>query len=513
MQNKENYLLEATGINKTFGGTKALDDVQIHIKPASVHGLMGENGAGKSTLMKVIMGIIQADSGTLIFDGKKCHFTTPKQALERGIVMIHQELSYIPYRSIYENIYLNREPVNKFGIINHKKMYNDTMDLLKSLNFDSIIGNPKQLMANLTVSQQQMVEIAKAVSYNAKLVIMDEPSSAITEKEIDILFNVIRDLKKRGISIIYTTHKMEETYKIVDDLTILRDGKWIATGTKEEIDNTKLITYMVGRSLEDFYQTDNSHKDIGDEIIRVENLSSGNKFQNISFNIRKGEILGFAGLVGSGRTEIAETIFGIRKLSSGKIFFKNKEIDIKRPIDAIKNKIAFITEDRKNTGIYPMLSVSSNMTVVSLNQFLNNMHLLNYKKLNEKCQTLKDKLSIKMSSINVPISSLSGGNQQKVLLARWMLEDVDLFIFDEPTRGIDIGAKTEIYQLIRDLAKKGCAVMFISSEMPEIIANCDRILVMNSGRLMGILDNKNITQEDIMTLAAGIDKENNKNVQ
>lgn len=504
MENKQKYLLEATGINKTFGGTKALENVQIHVKPASVHGLMGENGAGKSTLMKTIMGIIQPDSGTLIFDGKKCHFTSPKQALDIGIVMIHQELSYIPYRSISENIYLNREPVNKIGIINHKKMYNDTLELLKSLNFDDIIGDPKQLMANLTVSQQQMVEIAKAVSYNAKLVIMDEPSSAITEKEIDILFNVIRDLKSRGISIIYTTHKMEETYKIVDDLTILRDGKWIATGTKEEIDNDKLITYMVGRSLEDFYKSDNSNKQIGEEIIRVENISSGKKFQNISFSIRSGEILGFAGLVGAGRTEIAEAIFGIRKLTSGKIFFNGKEIEIKKPIDAIKNKIAFITEDRKNTGIYPMLSVASNMTIVSLKKFLNNFRLINYKNLNNKCQDLKDKLSIKMSNIGTPISSLSGGNQQKVLLARWMIEDVDLFIFDEPTRGIDIGAKSEIYQLIRDLAKKGCAVMFISSEMPEIIANCDKVLVMNSGNLMGILDKEGITQEKIMKLAAGM---------
>lgn len=505
MENKQQYLLEATGINKTFGGTKALDDVQIHIKPASVHGLMGENGAGKSTLMKVIMGIIQPDSGTLMFDGKHCHFTSPRQALEMGIVMIHQELSYIPYRSVCENLYLNREPLNKFGLINHKKMYNDALELLKSLNFDTIIGDPKKLMTELTVSQQQMVEIAKAVSYNAKLVIMDEPSSAITEKEIDILFHVIRDLKSRGISIIYTTHKMEETYKIVDDITILRDGKWIATGSKDEIDNTKLINYMVGRSLDDFYNIDKTKKNIGEEIIRVENLSSENKFKDVSFSIRRGEILGFAGLVGSGRTEIAEAIFGIRKLSSGKIFFNGNEINIKKPIDAIKNKIAFITEDRKVTGIYPMLSVANNMTIVSLNKFLSKFQLLNYKVLNNECENLRSKLSIKMSNINIPISSLSGGNQQKVLLARWMIEDVNLFIFDEPTRGIDIGAKTEIYQLIRDLANRGCAVMFISSEMPEIIANCDRVVVMNSGNLMGILDKEGLTQEKIMTLAAGME--------
>lgn len=505
MENKQQYLLEATGINKTFGSTKALDDVQIHIKPASVHGLMGENGAGKSTLMKVIMGIIQPDSGTLMFDGKHCHFTSPRQALEMGIVMIHQELSYIPYRSVCENLYLNREPLNKFGLINHKKMYNDALELLKSLNFDTIIGDPKKLMTELTVSQQQMVEIAKAVSYNAKLVIMDEPSSAITEKEIDILFHVIRDLKSRGISIIYTTHKMEETYKIVDDITILRDGKWIATGSKDEIDNTKLINYMVGRSLDDFYNIDKTKKNIGEEIIRVENLSSENKFKDVSFSIRRGEILGFAGLVGSGRTEIAETIFGIRKLSSGKIFFNGNEINIKKPIDAIKNKIAFITEDRKVTGIYPMLSVANNMTIVSLNKFLSKLQLLNYKVLNNECENLRSKLSIKMSNINIPISSLSGGNQQKVLLARWMIEDVNLFIFDEPTRGIDIGAKTEIYQLIRDLANRGCAVMFISSEMPEIIANCDRVVVMNSGNLMGILDKEGLTQEKIMTLAAGME--------
>lgn len=505
MENKQQYLLEATGINKTFGSTKALDDVQIHIKPASVHGLMGENGAGKSTLMKVIMGIIQPDSGTLMFDGKHCHFTSPRQALEMGIVMIHQELSYIPYRSVCENLYLNREPLNKFGLINHKKMYNDALELLKSLNFDTIIGDPKKLMTELTVSQQQMVEIAKAVSYNAKLVIMDEPSSAITEKEIDILFHVIRDLKSRGISIIYTTHKMEETYKIVDDITILRDGKWIATGSKDEIDNTKLINYMVGRSLDDFYNIDKTKKNIGEEIIRVENLSSENKFKDVSFSIRRGEILGFAGLVGSGRTEIAEAIFGIRKLSSGKIFFNGNEINIKKPIDAIKNKIAFITEDRKVTGIYPMLSVANNMTIVSLNKFLSKLQLLNYKVLNNECENLRSKLSIKMSNINIPISSLSGGNQQKVLLARWMIEDVNLFIFDEPTRGIDIGAKTEIYQLIRDLANRGCAVMFISSEMPEIIANCDRVVVMNSGNLMGILDKEGLTQEKIMTLAAGME--------
>lgn len=500
----ENFLLKANNISKTFGGTKALENVQINVKPATVHGLMGENGAGKSTLMKIIMGILQADSGSIIFDGEKCLFSTPREAINKGIAMIHQELAYIPHRSICENIYLHREPLNKLRLVDHKKMYNDTVKLLKNLNFDSIIGDPNKNMASLTVSQQQMVEIAKAVSYNAKLVIMDEPSSAITETEIDRLFGVIESLKKRGISVIYTTHKMEETYKIVDEITVLRDGKWIATGTKNEIDNKKLITYMVGRSLEDFFVKDNSKKEIGEEIIKVENLSSKNAFNDVSFSVKKGEILGFAGLVGSGRTEIAETIFGIRKKSSGKIFYKGNEIEIKKPKDAIKNKIAFITEDRKVTGIYSMLSVLDNITIVSIDQFLSKFYLLKHKIMEEKCENLRKKLSIKMSNIRAPISSLSGGNQQKVLLARWMAKDVDLYIFDEPTRGIDIGAKTEIYHLIKELSKSGCATIFISSEMPEIIANCDKIAVMNGGKLMGTLEKNEATQENIMTLAAGI---------
>ena len=501
MGDEKKVILEMKNISKYFPGVQALDNAQLTVKEGEVVALMGENGAGKSTLMKCLFGIYHKDKGEIFLDGKEVNFTSPKQALNNGVAMVHQELNQVRQRSVADNIWLGKYPT-KFGIVDEKKMFDDTKAIFDDLE---IPLNPKTKVNTLSVSEMQMVEIAKAVSYNAKLVIMDEPSSAITEKEIDILFNVIRDLKSRGISIIYTTHKMEETYKIVDEITILRDGKWIATGSKEEIDNTKLINYMVGRSLEDFYQADNSKRDIGEEIIKVEKLSCDNVFKDISFSIRRGEILGFAGLVGSGRTEIAEAIFGIRKINSGKIFYKGEEIFIRKPIDAIKNRIAFITEDRKITGIYSMLSVASNITIVSLNKFLNSLRFIDYKKLNNACEDLRKKLSIKMADIKIPISSLSGGNQQKVLLARWMIEDIDLFIFDEPTRGIDIGAKSEIYQLIRNLAKNGCAVMFISSEMPEIIANCDKIVVMNGGNLMGILDKEGITQEKIMTLAAGLE--------
>lgn len=501
---KDKFLLEANGINKTFGGTKALDDVQIHVRPASVHGLMGENGAGKSTLMKIIMGIITADSGDIIFDDKKCNFTSPIEALESGIVMIHQELAYVPYRSIAENIFLYREPITGFKLVDHKKMYNDSIELLKNLKFDGVIGDPKKQMVSLTVAQQQMVEIAKAVSYNAKLVIMDEPTSAITQSEIERLFDVIRDLKSRGISIIYTTHKMEETYKIVDEITVLRDGKWIETDDIKQIDSQRLVKLMVGRDISQFFGSRTENKKIGDEVLKVENLCASHAFSDVSFSIRQGEVLGFAGLVGSGRTEIAETIFGIRKKTSGKIYFKGKEIDIKKPSDAIAKKMAFLTEDRKVTGIYPMLSVEDNITVVYIKKFLSKLGLIKYKNMNQTCVDLGKSLSIKMSGIGAPVSSLSGGNQQKVLLARWMVDNVDLFILDEPTRGIDVGAKSEIYRLIDELSQKGHTIIFISSEMPEILANCDRVLVMNGGKLMGILDRKEATQEKIMTLAAGM---------
>lgn len=497
----QEYILEMKNISKSFPGVKALDDVSINIKKGSVHALMGENGAGKSTLMKCIFGIYNPDEGKVILDGKEVQFKTSKEALDNGISMIHQELHPIPYRSVMENIWLGRYPVKNYGIIkvvDEKKMYKDTEELLKSVSMDI---KPDTLMANLSVSQVQGVEIAKAVSYNSKVIVMDEPTSSLTESEVEGLFKIINKLRKQGVSIIYISHKMEEILEIADDVTIMRDGKYIGTWEASGLTTDLIISKMVGRSLTNrFPKKENKPTDV---VMKVEDFTSINlkSFKDINFELRKGEILGIAGLVGAQRTEMVEAIFGLRNISKGKLIINGEQVKINSPIDAKKHKIALLTEERRSTGIIPVLSIEENMLIASLKKYLKGGIYLD-KKMGE--QVVEDnikKLRIKTPSSKTQIQHLSGGNQQKVLFSRWLLTDPDILILDEPTRGIDVGAKYEIYCIIADLAKKGKSIIMISSEMSELLGMSDRIMVMCNGKMTKVLNGKEANQELIMNYA------------
>jgi len=493
---KAMYILEMNNITKEFPGVKALQDVNLYVKEGTVHALMGENGAGKSTLMKILMGIYSPDKGTVKFKGQKLKLNSISHALKNGISMIHQELSPILHMTVAENIFVGREPTyGKTGFINHKKLVERTRKLFEKLEIDI---NPKAKMADLSIANMQIVEIAKAISYNSSLIIMDEPTSAITEKEVDHLFKIIRSLKKKGVAIIYITHKMEELHQIADEVTVLRDGQYIGTDLIKNITKDKLIEMMVGRELKQSFQR--PEKVIKDVALSVQNLSVDGHFHDISFEVKKGEILGIAGLMGSGRSEVIETIFGVRKANSGEIFVNGKKTVINSPRDAINLGMGLLTEDRKLTGCFLPLSVMDNMVTVNIDKYTNGLGLLSKKKMKEDCLNQKKMLEIKTPHLKQIIQNLSGGNQQKVLLARWLLRDPDILFLDEPTRGIDIGAKAEIYNLIFDLAKKGKAIVVISSEMPEILGLSDRIMVMSEGYKAGELTREEASQEKIMEL-------------
>ncbi len=496
---ENNYILEVEDATISFPGVLALDNVHLKVKKGTVHALMGENGAGKSTLMKILIGIYRADSGTVKFRGEELKIENTHDALKKGISMIHQELSPVPYMTVAENIYLGREPVYaKTGLVNMHKMVNDTVALFEKLKIKGI--NPKSKMRDLSIANMQMVEIAKAISYNSDLIIMDEPTSAITEKEVEHLFEIIHDLKANGISIIYITHKMDEVFKITDEVTVLRDGKFVGTEPASGLNKDMLIEMMVGRELKNVFPKEETV--IGDVILSVRNLTKKGQFENISFDLRYGEILGIAGLMGAGRTEVIQSLFGITRPDSGEIYINNKKIEIKTPEDAIKNKMALLTEDRKQSGLFLTLSVKDNIIMASMRNFLKGL-FVNNKKVNETCEGEKGKLDIRTPSINQRIQYLSGGNQQKVLISRWLLTYPDILILDEPTRGIDVGAKSEIHKLMSGLAKEGKAVIMISSELPEILGMSDRILVMHEGRLTGELSREEATQERILAFATG----------
>lgn len=490
------YVLQMKGISKSFPGVKALNNVDLNITAGRVHALMGENGAGKSTLMKCLIGIHPPTEGDILYKGKEVVFPNTNAALNMGISMIHQELSPVLHRSIMENIWLGREPLNGFGLVDHKKMYKMTVDLLKDLDLDL---DPKEKMIQLTVAKMQMIEIAKAVSYNSEIVIMDEPTSALTDREVDHLFRIIDRLKKQGTAIIYISHKMDEIFQISDEITILRDGEYIATHEAKDLDTNKLIALMVGRELTAMFPKVECK--IGEERLRVENLTIDGVFKDVSFNLKKGEILGVAGLVGAGRTEVIETIFGMRSKSSGRIFIDNKEVNIKSPEDAITHKIALLTEDRRQTGIFPMLSVKDNTVMAHMKSYVNPFGLLNHSKIHKDCEEYKEAIRIKTPHLEQQIQNLSGGNQQKVLVARWLLTDPDILILDEPTRGIDVGAKSEIHSLITKLAGEGKSIIMISSELPEVLGMSDRIMVMHEGRVTGIVSREKANQENIMAYA------------
>ncbi|MEA5050163.1 MAG: sugar ABC transporter ATP-binding protein [Oscillospiraceae bacterium] len=500
------YLLEMKGVCKSFPGVKALDDVSLQLRPGSVHALMGENGAGKSTLMKCMFGVYKMDAGEIIYQGKPTQILNPFDALQKGIAMVHQELQPIPERSIAENIYCGRYPTKKLlgfiTVVDHQKMYADTKVLLEKLGLSF---DPRAKLGTLSVSQMQLVEIAKAVSADAKIVIMDEPTSSLTQNEVDVLFGIIDKLRAQGCAVVYISHKMEEILRIADEVTIMRDGKYIGTWPAKDLTNDMIITRMVGRELTNLYPPRTNKP--GEVVLEVRDYTSihPKSFRNCSFDLRKGEILGVGGLVGAQRTELMEGVFGLRAKTSGTVVYKGRQLRINRPEDAIDNGIALLTEDRRGSGIFGVLSVADNVSVASLRQYLEFRVMLNDKKIASLVKENVDKLNIKTPSIKTLIQSLSGGNQQKVIISRWLANDPDVLIMDEPTRGIDVGAKYEIYTIMAQLAKEGKSIIMISSEMGELIGMADRIMVMCDGRITGVVEGADMNQEKIMELATRFD--------
>ena len=493
----DNVILQMENISKSFPGVNALSNVNLAVRRGTIHALMGENGAGKSTLMKILDGMYTPDSGQIIFQGQTVTVDTTQTALKLGISMIHQELSPIPHMSVAENIFLGREPLARFGMIDKRKMNTDTKALLHRLEIDI---NPTTLMKDLSVANTQMVEIAKAISYDSRLIIMDEPTSAITEREVAHLFSMIRSLKAKGVSIIYITHKMDEVFQIADDITVLRDGKHIATVPASETNRDHLITMMVGRELTEMFPKEVAP--IGEIVLSVRNLTRKGIVEDVSFDLHRGEILGIAGLMGAGRTTVIESIFGIHKIDAGEITIKGRKTRINSPADAIKNGLALLTEDRKLTGIMGVLPVRDNMVIASLPNY-EKRGLLDGRRIEATYKQEKTRLDIKSPSMFQLIKLLSGGNQQKVLVSRWLLTSPDILILDEPTRGIDVGTKAEIHKLMSRLAQDGKAIIMISSELPEILGMSDRILVMHEGKVGGLFERKDATQKSIMEAATG----------
>lgn len=490
-------LLSMENICKKFGNTVALDNVTLKLEKKSIHALMGENGAGKSTLMKCLFGVYRKDSGVIKLNGNEVNFKSSKQALDSGVAMVHQELNQVLEQTVLENIWLGKFKT-RFGIIDKKEMYDNTLDIFKNLGIDI---DPDVKIGTLSVSQRQMVEIAKAVSYNAKIIVMDEPTSSLNEREVEHLFKILNMLKDNDCGIIYISHKMSEILEISDTVTVMRDGKNIATHPAKGLSTDKIINLMVGRELtERFPQKTNNPSDI---ILNVKNLTT--KYQpalkDISFSLKKGEILGIAGLVSSGRTEILETLFGMRKVESGTISVNGTVVVNNNPRQAKKNKFALLTEERRFNGIFPSLSIEANTTISSLKDY-NRLFYIDNSLLNQVTNESVQKLKVKTSDIKSKIKTLSGGNQQKVIIGRWLLTKPEILLLDEPTRGIDVGAKYEIYQIINELASNGKGIIVVSSEMPELLGICDRIMVMSNYRIAGILENKNLNQETIMKLAS-----------
>jgi len=487
-------LLEMDGITKSFYGVEVLHGVHFFLQKGSVHALMGENGAGKSTLMNILAGVYKSNGGSIRINEKPVEINSPMDAQNLGISMIHQELSAIPGMTVAENIYLGREP-GKGSFVDFKQLYRQTKELLKRLN---IPIDPREKLENLRVADQQLIEIAKAISHNAEIIVMDEPTSAITDKEVDNLFKIIGDLKKDGKGIIYISHKIDEVLRISDEITVLRDGNYIGSWKSKGIDSEILIKNMVGRELNEIYPK--TSVPISDTVLEIKNLTLKNKFYNVNMNVHKGEILGVAGLIGAGRTEVMQALFGLTPADEGKIIFEGKPFNPRNPDYAIRRKIAYVTEDRKGEGLVPLMSVANNITLASMNDFSKKSVVT--KSPEEKA--VKGQISslrIKTTGPKQLVSSLSGGNQQKVVLAKWLIKDPHLLILDEPTRGIDVGAKAEIYKLMCDFVAKGNSIIMVSSEMPEVMGMADRIVVFSNKKLVGELKRDEFNQESIMKLA------------
>lgn len=498
MANPE-YVLEMQGIVKVFPGVRALDGVNLKVRAGKVHVICGENGAGKSTLMKTINGTYVADEGKMFYKGAEIGKHTVQDTIKMGIAMIYQELNPVLDMSIAENIYLGREPM-KGMFVDYGKLFSDTQSLLDRLD---IPYNAHQKMKELSIAGHQLIEIAKAISMNASVIIMDEPSSAIGDEEIEVLFKQIFALREQGVAILYITHKMDEIFRIADEITIIRDGKWIESGPASDYDPNKLVARMVGREITNVFPKD-LEVPIGDVVLEVKNLTQseedGGRFEDISFQLRQGEILGFAGLVGAGRSEVMRAIFGLDPITSGEIYINGQKVNIRSTGDAIKASIAMVNEDRKGYGLVLERDIHENISLVNLNKFIKG-GFVDDKAIEEEAAKYVDMLQIKIANTGVKAGTLSGGNQQKVVLAKWLMGNVRVMILDEPTRGIDVGAKSEIHRLMCSFAKQGMAVIMISSELPEVLGMSDRVVVMQQGRINGILDRAEATQESIMTLA------------
>jgi inositol transport system ATP-binding protein len=492
-----NYILEVEGVRKEFPGVLALDNVQLRLRRGSVHALMGENGAGKSTLMKIVAGIYTPDTGSFRLRGEEIRLKGPLDALENGIAMIHQELNLMAPMTVAENIWIRREPTNRFGFINHDEMHRRTVELFRRLNIDI---DPDVKVRTLSVANRQMVEIAKAVSYESDVLIMDEPTSALTEREVDHLFTIIRRLKAEGKGIVYITHKMNELFEIADEVSVFRDGKYIATKFSKDVNRDEIIRMMVGREITQMFPKETVP--IGDVVLSVKGLGLKRVFEDVSFDVRAGEILGIAGLVGSGRSNIAETIFGVTQATSGTIELFGKTVEITSTGQAMRHGMAFLTEDRKETGCFLLLDIQDNTQIAVLQSAYVKNGFVQQKQLSKDAVDMSHALRVKTPDMSEPIINLSGGNQQKVLIGRWLLTRPKILILDEPTRGIDVGAKAEIHRLISKLAGEGVAVIMISSEMPEVLGMSDRIMVVHEGRVTGFLNRDEASQVKIMELAS-----------
>lgn len=498
----KNNLLQVINVTKTFPGVKALDKISLTLKRGTVHVICGENGAGKSTLMKVINGIYKKDSGQIIIDGKVVDIKNPIQARHHGISMIFQDLNYIPEMTIEESLFVGNWPRNRLGKVNWREIRKRTLNLLKNENLNY---SPEIKLKDLSISDIQMLEILKAISYNSDIIIMDEPTSAITQNEVEVLFKKINELKERGKSIIYISHKMEEIFRIADEITVFRDGCVVDSRHKDQYDLETVITQMVGRKIESIFPKEDI--DLGKEVLKVNGLTKRGKFQNINFYLREGEIVGFAGLMGAGRTEVMRSLFGLDNYDSGEIFIKSQKVGIKNVISSIDKKMVMLSEDRRRYGIIPIRSVKENVSISSLKKFIY-YGRLHAEKENRTVMDFCEKMKVKTPTLETTVEALSGGNQQKIILAKWMITNPDILLLDEPTRGIDVGAKQEIYKLITTLAKEKKAVIMVSSELPELIMMCDRIYIMAKGEITGMLKRGEFTQEIIMAYATNI--KNNK---
>jgi inositol transport system ATP-binding protein len=490
-------LLEARHISKSFPGVAALTDVSLRVGRGTVHALIGENGAGKSTLMKIIAGIVPADAGELRLGGRTLRLESPRQALECGIAMIHQELNLMPSLSVAENIWIGREPVNACGLINHRELHRRTRALLRRLQIDL---DPQAQVGTLAIATRQLVEIAKAFSHDSQLLIMDEPTSALSARDTAHLFDLIRELKSQGKAVLYITHRMDELWEIADQVTVLRDGRCIGTERPGRLTRAQLIRMMVGRELERIFPQERAAP--GEVLLAARGLTLEPHFRDVSFELRAGEVLGVAGLIGAGRSKLAESLFGVSPADGGQLWIDGTEITVDSPCTAVRRGMAYLTEDRKETGCFLTLAVLENLEMAVLSRDFVRFGFVRRTEAAQACAEMSRKVQLKAPDLREPIANLSGGNQQKVLIGRWLLTGPKLLILDEPTRGIDVGAKAEIHQLIAQLAARGAGVLMISSELPEILGMSHRIMVMREGCVTGMLERAEADQEKIMTLAA-----------